>query len=111
MDPRHPELALPRVKELIEQLENNFSEIEASTVKNRMGELERKGALIVQEICLTAPRLHETLMLVARERRGKLAKWLYEDNEVHTAHNQAETTIVEPKLRKKKKKTNNGNKK
>ena len=99
MDPRHPELVLPRVKELVSQLEQNFDEIKTSTVRNRMSQLERKGALIVQEICLTAPRLHETLMSVARQRRGELARGVqFEQPTVK------ENQIVEKPTKKKTKK-------
>lgn len=73
MDPRQPELALPRVKELIKQYEDLEKRISKVTVSTELGQLEREGSLVVQEICLVAPRLHETLMNTSRNRRTELA--------------------------------------
>lgn len=78
MDPRHPELALPRVKELIKQYEDLEKRISKTTVSNKLGQLEGEGSLVVQEICLVAPRLHETLMNTSRSRRAELANGIVE---------------------------------
>lgn len=78
MDPRHPELALPRVKELIKQYEDLEKRISKATVSNDLGQLEREGVLVVQELCLVAPRLHETLMNASRNRRTELANGIVE---------------------------------
>lgn len=78
MDPRQPELALPRIKELVKQYENLEKRISKVTVSNELGQLEREGSLIVQEICLVAPRLHETLMNTSRNRRTELANGIVE---------------------------------
>lgn len=75
MDPRHPEQALPRVKELVKQYEDLEKRISKATVSSDLGQLEREGVLVVQELCLVAPRLHETLMNTSRQRRQDLAKW------------------------------------
>lgn len=73
MDPRQPELALPRIKELVKQYEDLEKRISKVTVSTGLSQLEREGSLVVQEICLVAPRLHETLMNTSRNRRTELA--------------------------------------
>lgn len=73
MDPRHPELAVARVKELIKQYDRVEKDIKAATVSNKLGQLEREGGLVIQELCLVAPRLHEALIQASRSRRQALA--------------------------------------
>lgn len=73
MDPRHPELALPRIKELIKQYERIEKDIATSTVSSKLGQLEREGGLVIQEICLVAPRIHEAMMQISRARRYDLS--------------------------------------
>jgi len=119
MDPRHPELAVTRLKELVAQYDRIESDMKKATVASRLAQLEREGGLVVQEICLVAPRVHEAMMQTSRQRRHDIAKGLvekpvkniYEDfreyaatavREEYVAPNQAETVIVEPKPRKKK---------
>lgn len=78
MDPRHPEKVLPRMKELIEQFERVEKDISECTISNRLAQLEREGGLVVQEICLVAPRLHEGLMQDSRQRRHDLSRGIVE---------------------------------
>lgn len=78
MDPRHPELALSRVKELVKQYEDLEKRISKATVSSDLGQLEREGVLVVQELCLVAPRLHETLMNTSRNRRTELMSGIVE---------------------------------
>lgn len=73
MDPRHPELAVSRLKELIKQYDRIENDIKNATVSSRLGQLEREGGLVVQEMCLVAPRIHEALMQVSRQRRHQLS--------------------------------------
>ena len=73
MDPRHPEQAVSRIRELMNQFDDIMSEIKITPVSNRLGELERQGSLVVQEICLVAPRLHEAMMQASRTRRFTLS--------------------------------------
>ena len=73
MDPRHPELAIKRVKELISQYERVEADIRECTVSSKIAQLEREGGLVVQEICLVAPRIHEGLMQTSRQRRYDLS--------------------------------------
>lgn len=73
MDPRHPELALSRLKELIQQYDRIESDIAHATVSSQLGQLEREGGLVVQEMCLVAPRIHEAMMQASRQRRYDLA--------------------------------------
>lgn len=73
MDPRHPELAVSRIKELIKQYDRVEKDIKTATVSNKLGQLEREGALVIQELCLVAPRLHEALIQASRNRRQFLA--------------------------------------
>lgn len=98
MDPRHPELALSRMKELIAQYERVSSDIANSTTGSQLGELEREGSLVVREISLVSPRLHEMLIASSRKRRGELVRGV----DIPQPTPQAETVIVEPKPRKKK---------
>lgn len=72
MDPRHPELAVIRLKELIEQYDRVEKGMAKATVASELGQLEREGGLVVQEICLVAPRLHEAMMQASRQRRHQL---------------------------------------
>ena len=115
MDPRHPELVLPRIKELIKQYERIEKDISETTVSSKLGQLEREGGLVVQEICLIAPRIHEAMMQTSRQRRSELTRGFFpeisaetlkeptiETVEKYVEPNQAETVVVEPKPRKKK---------
>lgn len=115
MDPRHPELVLPRVKALIEQYEGILGRIETATLSTQLGQCEREASLVIQELCMTAPRLHDALNQASRLKRKTIVNsFTYvapEEEpapapepvvEVPTAPNQAETVIVEPKPRKKK---------
>lgn len=74
MDPRHPELALPRVKELIKQYERVEMDISNTTVSAKLGELEHEGVLVVNELFIIVPRLQERLMQDSRNRRMALSR-------------------------------------
>ena len=78
MDPRHPEKVLPRIKELVKQYEDLEKRISEATVSSDLGQLEREGSLVVQELCLVAPRLHEGLMNTSRNRRTELMSGIVE---------------------------------
>lgn len=69
MDPRHPELAVARMRELLTQYDRIEKDIKAATTTSELGRLEREGGLVVQEMCLVAPRVHEALMQTSRQRR------------------------------------------
>ena len=73
MDPRHPEQAVTRIKELIAQYDRIEKDIASATVSSDLGRLEREGGLVVQEICLVAPRIHEAMMQASRNRRRDLS--------------------------------------
>lgn len=123
MDPRHPEQAIARMRELMAQYDRIEKDMNEAYVASRLGQLEREGGLVIQEICLVAPRLHEAMMQASRKRRHDLSRGIVheytpeekvgnyikatigikeEPEEVYVAPNQAETVIVEPKPRKKK---------
>lgn len=74
MDPRHPELALSRLKELIKQYDRIENDIAHATVSSQLSQLEREGGLVVQEMCLVAPRIHEAMMQTSRQRRVELTR-------------------------------------
>lgn len=74
MDPRHPELALARVKELTAQYERVEKDLKKTKVSSKLAELEREGILVVQELNLVAPRLHDLLIQTSRTRRGEIAR-------------------------------------
>ena len=114
MDPRHPEQSLARVKELIEQYERIEKDISTSVTSSRLGELEREGGLVIQEICLVAPRLHEAMMQASRQRRYDLSRGIVEKPVEKSLHRSDVVTEVEdpykieeskPKKKTTKKKT------
>ena len=45
-----------------------------ATTSAQLGQLEREGGLVVQEICLVAPRIHEAMMQASRQRRHDLSR-------------------------------------
>ena len=73
MDPRHPEQAITRLKELMEQYDRIEKDMNKATTSALLGQLEREGGLVVQEICLVAPRIHEAMMQTSRQRRYELS--------------------------------------
>ena len=73
MDPRYPEVAITRIDQLVNQFKGIIDKINIETTSSRLGGIEREGALVVQEICLVAPRLHEAMMQASRQRRHDLS--------------------------------------
>ena len=73
MDPRYPEQAITRINELMAQYNQILSIMKTSSTSALLAEQERQGSLVVQEICLVAPRLHEAMMQVSRTRRFTLS--------------------------------------
>ena len=73
MDPRHPEQAIFRMRELMEQYDRIEKDMCKATTSAQLGKLEREGGLVVQEICLVAPRIHEAMMQTSRQRRHDLS--------------------------------------
>ena len=73
MDPRHPELTIPRMGELISQYDDVLRKMRNAQTSANLAQLEREGSLVVQEICLVAPRLHEAMMQASRQRRHDLS--------------------------------------
>jgi hypothetical protein len=49
-----------------------------ATTSAQLGQLEREGGLVVQEICLVAPRIHEAMMQTSRQRRHDLVHGVVE---------------------------------
>lgn len=73
MDPRHPELAISRMRELMKQYDRIEKNMAKATTSAQLAQLEREGGLVVQEICLVAPRIHEAMMQASRQRRYDLS--------------------------------------
>lgn len=73
MDPRHPELAIQRLRELMSQYNRIEEDMSKAVTTAQLGQLEREGGLVVQEMCLVAPRIHEAMMQSSRQRRAALA--------------------------------------
>lgn len=86
MDPRHPEQAISRMRELMKQYDKVESDMKKATTSAQLGQLEREGGLVVQEICLVAPRIHEAMMQTSRQRRHDLT---------HGVLNEPQDTAVE----------------
>lgn len=108
MDPRHPELALSRLKELIQQYDRIENDIAHATLSTQLGQLEREGGLVVQEICLVAPRLHEAMMQASRSRRTELTRQIVmpaTDEEVKKSVEFFKEVEKEEKPKKKRKNT------
>lgn len=114
MDPRHPEQAVARVKELIKQYERIEQDFAKTVTAAKLGELEREGGLVIQELCLVAPRMHEAMMQTSRQRRRELSRGFMEkpvEKSLHRADVVTEIEdsykVEEPKPKKKttKKKT------
>ena len=78
MDPRHPELAISRMRELMKQYDRIESDMAKATTSAKLAELEREGGLVIQEICLVAPRIHEAMMQTSRQRRHDLSRGVME---------------------------------
>ena len=76
MDPRHPEEAVERMAQLMNHFRNIIDKIRLENVSSKLGEAEREGGLVVQEICLVAPRLHEAMMQESRNRRAAISRGL-----------------------------------
>lgn len=74
MDPRHPEQAISRMRELMKQYDRIENDMAKATTSAKLAELEREGGLVIQEICLVAPRIHEAMMQTSRQRRHDIAK-------------------------------------
>lgn len=73
MDPRHPEQAISRMRELMKQYDRIEADMAKATTSAQLAQLEREGGLVVQEICLVAPRIHEAMMQTSRQRRHDLS--------------------------------------
>lgn len=73
MDPRYPEQAISRMRELMKQYDRIEKDMNKATTSAQLGQLEREGGLVVQEICLVAPRIHEAMMQTSRQRRHDLS--------------------------------------
>lgn len=78
MDPRHPEVAITRIGQLVNQFNGIMDKIRLETTRNGISAAEREGSLVVQEICLVAPRLHEAMMQASRQRRHDLSRGVVE---------------------------------
>lgn len=109
MDPRHPEQAISRMRELIKQYDRVEKDMGKATTSAQLGQLEREGGLVVQEICLVAPRIHEAMMQTSRQRRHDLSRGILiepQDTAVETPQGgMFEPEIVEEPVEKPKKKT------
>lgn len=78
MDPRHPEQAISRMRELMAQYNRIEKDMAGATTSAKLAELEREGGLVIQEICLVAPRIHEAMMQTSRQRRRDLSRGVVE---------------------------------
>lgn len=81
MDPRKPELVVPRIDELVEQFKKVLTTIKTAKTSHAISDAEREGVMVVREICLTAPRLQETLIQASRNRRIAMAHGLVDVEE------------------------------
>ena len=108
MDPRHPEQAISRMRELMKQYDRIEKDMGKATTSAQLGQLEREGGLVVQEICLVAPRIHEAMMQTSRQRRHDLSHGIISDEEAKEALkflNEKRKELEEKSAEKPKKKT------
>lgn len=108
MDPRHPEQAVSRLRELMKQYDRIEADIKKATIASQLGQLEREGGLVVQEICLVAPRIHEAMMQTSRQRRHDLSHGFFPEvnaNKLKKPTKEAIESYVEKPVEKSKKKT------
>ena len=98
MDPRHPEQAITRLRDLMLQYNRIESDMLSATTSAQLGQLEREGGLVVQEICLVAPRIHEAMMQTSRQRRHELSHGIVEK----PVEKEQETPVLPEKKTKKK---------
>lgn len=110
MDPRRPELSITRLDELMEQYKKILNDMKTCNVSSRLAQFEREGGLVVQEICLVAPRLHEAMIQASRTRRAALAHGIVEE-EPEISMKNVETHVESPVLTKKSKNVKTGKKK
>lgn len=78
MDPRHPEQAITRMRELMKQYDRIEDSMNNTSSSAELAALEREGSLVVQEICLVAPRIHEAMMQTSRMRRREISRGIAE---------------------------------
>ena len=57
----------------MKQYDRIEKDMKKATTSSQIGQLEREGGLVVQEICLVAPRIHEAMMQTSRQRRHDLS--------------------------------------
>ena len=107
MDPRHPELSIERIDELMTQYKGILHNMRFCNMSSALGQMERECGLVVQEICLVAPRLHEAMMQVSRTRRSAIAHGIVESHTDEKVEKNAKvSTVVDEKpVEKPKKKT------
>ena len=109
MDPRHPEQAVARMRELMQHYDSIECDMRHANTSAQIAQLEREGGLVVQEICLVAPRMHEAMMQTSRQRRHNLARQIIvpsTDEEVKVSlENIKEFDKEEEEPKPKKKKT------
>lgn len=86
MDPRHPEQAVTRMRELMQQYDSIACDMRHASTSAQISQLEREGGLVVQEMCLVAPRIHEAMMQTSRQRRHDLSRGnVYDQMREHAA--------------------------
>ena len=103
MDPRHPELSIERMDELMKQYKKLLADMRTSNVSNKIAQSERECGLVVQEICLVAPRLHEAMMQVSRTRRAALARGIVIEEKPVEKKKEAPKTAAKKTTKKTKK--------
>lgn len=93
MDPRHPELSIERIDELMAQYKGILNKMRVCNVSADLGKMEREGGLVVQEICLVAPRLHEAMIQVSRTRRSAIAHGIVDNHADESVGKYTKATI------------------
>ena len=66
------------MRELMKQYDRIESDMAKATTSAKLAELEREGGLVIQEICLVAPRIHEAMMQTSRMRRREISRGVFQ---------------------------------
>lgn len=96
MDPRHPEKAVSRIKELYDQFVTVLDRIELSTTNAQMAELEREGTFVTQEMYFVVPRLHDALIQASRLHRQVMSRRPVEAPKMETPAKSVEKPVEKP---------------
>lgn len=87
----------------MKQYKGLLAKMRTCNVSSGLAQSERECGLVVQEICLVAPRLHEAMMQVSRTRRAALARGIVIEEKPVEEKKEAPKKVVKKTTKKAKK--------